>query len=940
MFCFRDAAHYYYPLFEFTADQWANGEIPLWNSYENLGVPLGADVTASVFYPGKLLFGLPLDYSRLYKLYISAHVLAAAATAYVLARRWKVSRDGAGLAAIGYAFSGNVLYQYCNVVFLVGAAWLPLAVLAADRALAGRSIRWALALGVVLAMITLGGDPQMAYHCGLLTVMYAICLWWRDPSRPKTTLTRSASEVGELSPRLRFGLVCNVSNLTGSGMDPAAPPQTVRSKTVLILIAVTCGLALSAVQVLPSLEFNRLGHRRITSVVRNVWEVAPYLLHDRSSPATGESPLKKGTGTSQQRVSSEEEASWLDGLLCRNIEPGAHQEHAYHFSVGPWRLAEYAWPNFGGRQFPVHRRWMEVIPAEGRLWVPSLYMGVLPLVLAVASLRFRRTDPRTQWMSWTVVLSVAAAFGWYGLGWLLREIRGAAGADLSQPWPIGEPVGGIYWLLTVLLPGYVNFRYPAKWLVVAALGLSILAAGGWDRVHSGNSSRIRPAVLSLATVSLLGALLALAARPFWHQWLAGVEPDALFGPLDTVGAANDLLRAFAHTALVSGLCWWLIGWGRNGRRFAGPAMLILVAVDLAVANGWMVASTPADAWTNTPKLATVIKAARTESPDSGPYRVYRRPIWMPPSFKVASSGNRMAEAVRWDRDTLWPKYNLRPRIPVAEVHGAMMPYDYQILLREMRRRGVDSVPDQADLAWLNVEHAITRDVDRGSSLSPSENLGPLDRFPEDVSLGNNPRAFPRAWIVHRVELMRPIDPDDSHQVRRRTGDVFWPQDKRRDLRLTAVVEETEDRAPFSVNPPRQSAEAEMPAPGQGEIDSEYCRVVSHEPLRVELESRLTRPGLVVLCDQFCPGWRLEVESAGRDSETVPILRTNRVMRGAWLPSGKHRLVWTYRPISFRVGAAVSTISWLVLAIGLIALLRRPRLPARVRGNPDPATTEC
>ena len=893
MFCFRDAAHYYYPLFEFTSDQWANGELPLWNPHENLGVPLAADVTASVFYPGKLIFGLPLDYLRLYKLYIAAHVLLAAATAYFLARRWKVSRDGAGLAAISYAFSGNVLYQYCNVVFLVSAAWLPLAVLAADRALVGRSIRWAVALGVVLAMITLGGDPQMAYHSGLLTVIYAICLWRRESLAARTDTNPKRKRGGRQRPSFALWV----------GATSPRTDKPVRSRTALILIAASSGLALSAVQVLPSLEFNRLGHRGMTSVARNVWEVAPRLLHDQSPTA--------------------------DGLLCRNIEPGSHQEHAYHFSVGPWRLAEYIWPNFSGRQFPVHRRWMEVIPAEGRLWVPSLYMGLLPLVLAVASLRFRRADPRTQWMSWTVVFGVAAAFGWYGVGWLLGEIRGALGADLSKPWLIGEPVGGVYWLLAVFLPGYVNFRYPAKWLVVAALGLSILAAGGWDRMQSGKSRRIRAALLGLATVSLLGSLLALAVRPFWHQWLAGVESDVLFGPLDTVGAANDLLRAFAHTALVSGLCWCLIGRGRGGRRLAGPAMLILVAVDLAVANGWMVVSAPADAWTTTPKLAPAIEATQTKQPEGGPYRVYRRPIWAPPSFKVSSSDNRLVEALQWDRDTLWPKFNLPSRISMAEVHGAMMPHDYLVLLREMRRRGVDSVPDDADLARLNVKRAIARRGDGGCSLSSNQDLGPLDRLPEDVSLRSNPQCFPRAWIVHRIELMRPIDPRDLRLVRRRTREVFWPAGKRRDLRLTAVVEETKERAPFSPAALRQSEEAESPAADQSEIDSEYCRVVRHEPLRVELDSRLDRPGLVVLCDQFCPGWRLEVETDDGDAEPAPILRTNRVMRGAWLPPGKHRLIWTYRPTSFKLGATVSMISWLVLTIGLIRISTQPghRRPA-------------
>ena len=182
MFVFRDAAHYYYPLFQLVADQWAAGRVPLWNPYENLGMPLAADPTASVFYPGKLIFALPLGYAWTYKLYIMAHLLLAAAAAYRLARHWQASVIAAGVCAISYAFSGNVLVNYCNVVYLVGAAWMPLALLAADRMLRERSLRWAAALGMVLALMVLGGDPQAAYHAGLLAAMYAAWLWWCDPS--------------------------------------------------------------------------------------------------------------------------------------------------------------------------------------------------------------------------------------------------------------------------------------------------------------------------------------------------------------------------------------------------------------------------------------------------------------------------------------------------------------------------------------------------------------------------------------------------------------------------------------------------------------------------------------------------------------------------------------------------------------------------------------
>ena len=88
-----------------------------------------------------------------------------------------------------------MLFQYSNVVFLVGAAWLPLAVLAADRMMLqgtearceGSGVRarvgWAVVFGVVLALMTLGGNAEMAYHAGLAAAMYAVWLAWHDRRR-------------------------------------------------------------------------------------------------------------------------------------------------------------------------------------------------------------------------------------------------------------------------------------------------------------------------------------------------------------------------------------------------------------------------------------------------------------------------------------------------------------------------------------------------------------------------------------------------------------------------------------------------------------------------------------------------------------------------------------------------------------------------------------
>ena len=200
-FAFRDAAHFYHPLFEWTRDQWSAGRVPLWNPHESLGVPLVGENTSSVFYPGKLLFALPGDFTLLYNLYVLGHVALAAATAYALARHYRLSPMAALLAAVAYAFSGNVLFQVYNVVFLVGAAWLPLAVLAADRMLAERSAWAAVGLGGAMALMILGGDPQMAYDAGLLALLAAFFRWRAGKAEPVTASAPSMTASWRSSAR-------------------------------------------------------------------------------------------------------------------------------------------------------------------------------------------------------------------------------------------------------------------------------------------------------------------------------------------------------------------------------------------------------------------------------------------------------------------------------------------------------------------------------------------------------------------------------------------------------------------------------------------------------------------------------------------------------------------------------------------------------------------
>ena len=190
-FGFRDAGHYYYPLNKRVQAEWRQGRWPLWASEENAGMPLLGNPTAAVLYPGKLVFAI-LPYAWGARVYIVAHSALAFLTMLVLMRSWGTSEFGAALSAMAYAFGAPVLFQCSNIIYLIGAAWLPLGVHAVDQWVR-LGQRWGLLeLALVLSMQLLGGDPQAAYLLGMASIGYALGLGWsRARAKQKNRLVRT-----------------------------------------------------------------------------------------------------------------------------------------------------------------------------------------------------------------------------------------------------------------------------------------------------------------------------------------------------------------------------------------------------------------------------------------------------------------------------------------------------------------------------------------------------------------------------------------------------------------------------------------------------------------------------------------------------------------------------------------------------------------------------
>ena len=103
-----------------------------------------------------------------------------------------------------------------------------------------------------------------------------------------------------------------------------------------------------------------------------------------------------------------------------------------------------------------------------------------------------------------------------------------------------------------------------------------------------------------------------------------------------------------------------------------------------------------------------------------------------------------------------------------------------------------------------------------------------------------------------------------------------------------------------------------------------------------LEATLDSPGLVILSDVYYPGWELTI-----DDKPATIYRVNGMMRGASVPAGTHRLVYTYAPRSFRVGGVISIMGMAALAIlGLVCVLRPVDRVLGGSNEVDPQHSSC
>ena len=494
---------------------------------------------------------------------------------------------------------------------------------------------------------------------------------------------------------------------------------------------------------------------------------------------------------------------------------GLSMEMAGAFSMPPENLVTLLAPDFFGDVIAT--------PYWGAafLWEVSVFVGVAGLILAILGISKKKQGMGRLWAFMVVVMVILA---------------------LGRHTPL-------FSILFDWLPGFSRFRGSAKFVFLAALFLSVLAASGTEKLMQGERiGRLGIAVAAMVSLGLFvaGSLLAWgnpANSGLWLRFLncvlsnpdnyaAGVAP---MKPLFAANAAEVAARSLWKAAFVMLLAGGILASARYRPRLAWGVVLLVIVEMFLYAQSTLETFDPGGAVNE--RVAAFLESR------PGDYRILNTDA----SYAAMSMGTidiwgddpsvlrRYAEFVAMTQGI--PPDRVRQDIPLAHPHP---------LLRLLRLRYIFS-------------------KDEHGQLKVTEMLAPL----------------PHVFLAHR------------YQVHPGRDAIFAAMNDARFNPAEEVVLETEPR-PLAL---------EQTTVGRAEV-------IRRTSDSLHIEAETGSPAILVVTDPYAEGWRA-VSLPGSAQTHYEVLPANYCLRAIPLGAGRHRLQLVFEPAAFVWGKWISLGSLLV-----------------------------
>ncbi len=853
-----DVVNYIYPVKTFTAEAVRQGEWPLWNPYIFTGYPATYNTQAGLLYPLSIFYYV-LDGATAADLTIFVQLALGAWFMFAYLRQIGLARPSALFGTLIFLFNGSMVVWVEWQVVHAAVIWLPAQLYMVERLVQEQRSRGA----------EEQGSRPFAFNFSLSTSHFLLALLFAIPwfgGHWNWTLYSSMTVAVYMLfrlPRWR-----NVGHTA---------------------VALGLGTALTLIQVLPAFNYLRQTHRLPVPF----WDLLrDYGLHSRAVAwfvpnFFGNAVAKNWWGI---ETSNDVETAVYVGLLPLALILAAlllrRDWHTRFFAM---------WGGLG-------LLWALGTPAYGLLYVLPVFNGlhpsraaILPILAAAvlaalgleALLKLERPWPRRLWWGW---LGLGGASTAVVAGWLLYFRP-----EVAHHWDFlrGEVLHwGIFTLLTGLFLWGLGTRdwgrFPSAPLLLRSsaplLAILLLTADLWlingDYNTIGRIEQLYPPTATttylqtdlqaetsrIVTTSREIAFFPNTALAVGIPNLSGYEPGVLLRILNYLntaeGAPLPIVRVLSPIT------------GVNSPLLKAANVKHYVTTE----EQWAAEAIPGLAQQATGQWLPLPHRHAIAMPDGGLQRL---------DVAVRGAGDGELVGRIFSADGSYEFANSRVPLPQGE---AWVSFYFSPFPSEWGREFMWEVS-------LETEGSGTAELSASPTAEPTFVAYYLPRPALVHEAGKtriylNEGYFPRAFAVPQAQVVA----DETAAL----AALLANQD-----RLDQIVFLELEGEPM----PQDLGTAE------GEWTAEVS--LTHYGLNeVRLTAEMPRAGFVVLSDTFYAGWQATV-----DGERVPIYRANSIMRGVALPAGMHEVVFTFRPLDFYAGAAVSGLALLLCLAGLVWSVR-------------------
>ncbi|OUC14460.1 MAG: hypothetical protein B0A82_11910 [Alkalinema sp. CACIAM 70d] len=883
----------------------------LWTDLIFGGYPVVGDPQNMTWYPPALLLHwIPNSWNALVVL---AYVLAgsfAYCYGYMLTR----SRLAASVSGITYSMCGFMMAHLGHATIIHAAAWMPLLLCAMDRLRHGFSRLW-FGLGVLaVSCCFLGGHPQIAVYSLGMGFFYALFLGWRVPLGRKKYY---AYAIGVLA----------------------------------------VGLALCAIQIIPTAEFSRLSPRsemtfgEFASYSLPRWQTLqtlfPYffggLLPPFNFPYWGKTSLTEVAGY----------LGWLP-LMLAMVGAIAHPKRSivrFWLWVGVIAfLLTFGGDTFLGRLFynvPVYNKFR----AQGRHVIEATLAVSVLAGFGVAAIQRRLVSRKIIFR--TIVATIAVLIlSLVSMGILYPAFQEKAiQARVTAPlnfWPWSNPAVGVP--IVMCVASLVGFGLLLRWrdrrwvgLIIIPILIADLSTFGWFWEWQINA----PLATALEAKPIVQKYRSLL-RSNHQRFLGTVESitslkDFESGVFPNLTRLWDLPNISGYSPLILSRFSEVMRMSTNGGLSSVPVHaddrrldvmgvrylleqsapktdqrgFAVTGQDLGVALG----STVCGPSLLSPSMNVDLSTKPIEVSEIGFVTMLGCAVTVPENAAVVqvqvtdTQGRVETHALRAGRDTAENSYDCPEVKPLVQHQRATVFRDLpvtkpgQCQAHEYVSSLVLSQPRQVkqiELKWSDSKLPGVLLLQRMSLMNRQHNTSfPLTSVgvspkwkqvePSDAgTIYENQQVLPRAWLVSKTVRLAPSEIVNAIQTSRLPeGGVYEPE-------KVALVE---------------NAAAVFQGLDLGTVGQ--VRVVQRAEAMLEVQTKAPSEAFLVLSDAYYPGWQATI-----DGKPTRIFQTNYIQRGVKVPAGEHVVRFEFHPLSFKIGVGITTAMLVAGGYGLLRLGRK------------------